>query len=166
MNTRTTVAAAAVLCISLAGCGTAENSTPGETETPTAEAVSTPSLSTVDQLRNWKDAGGSAQLSTITADLRAVDKDSHPVNLPGLKKSCPRMTADLEAAQKGDPMPDKTLATRWSLALEHLAASAAACAQGANSEDQAAFDTMSAEMAIGTEHLVAVNDRLTEIIGS
>ncbi|WP_326648366.1 hypothetical protein [Streptomyces sp. NBC_01750] len=166
MNTRTTVAVAAVLFISLAGCGTAESKTPGEAETPTVGAASTPSLSAVDQLRNWRDTGGSDQLSTITADLTAVNKDSHPVNLPGLRKSCPRMTADLEAAQKGDPMPDKTLATRWSLALEHLAASAAACAQGANSEDQASFDTMAAEMSIGTEHLVAVNDRLTEIIGS
>jgi hypothetical protein len=166
MNTRTTAAVAAVLFITLAACGTTQSGTANEGKTPTTEAVTTPSLSTVDQIRNWRDAGGSAQLSTITADLTAVDKDSHPVNLPGLKKSCARMTANLEAAQKADPMPDKTLAARWSLALEHLAASAAACTQGANSEDQAAFDTMAAEMAIGTEHLTAVNDRLTEIIGS
>ncbi|MEU4087571.1 hypothetical protein [Streptomyces aureus] len=60
-------------------------------------------------------------------------------------------------------MPDDKLAARWRLALEHLGKSASACTVGAASEDQASFDLMAAEMAIGIKHLDAVSKRINEI---
>ncbi|MFF1770484.1 hypothetical protein [Streptomyces sp. NPDC058249] len=147
----------------LTGCG-GTSATPEQPATTSASA--SPSTDPAAKVRAWADAGGTDTLGTIAKSLGQVDKDSHPVDLAALQTSCAQLTADVEAAQGEDPMPDKTLAKRWKLALDHLGKSASACTVGAASEDQASFDLMSAEMSIGTEHLNAVVKRINEINAS
>lgn len=111
----------------------------------------------------WRDNGGSATLDTLTTDLAAVDKDSNPVDLAGLRDSCSTLTADLETARAGTPMPHPPTAQRWNLALDHLTASAKACTDGAVSGDQASFDLMASEMDIGIKHMAAVAKQIGEL---
>ncbi|MEW1748944.1 hypothetical protein [Streptomyces angustmyceticus] len=148
----------------LTGCG--KEPTPASKPTPSPTASASATLSPAEEFKEWADAGGSEIVDTVGKDLGAVDKDSHPADLEALKESCAQLTADLEVAQGGDTMPDTAMAGRWALALQHLKASAAACTEGANAEDQASFDRMAAEMSIGTKHLTAVVKRLGEVTGS
>lgn len=158
-RTVTIPASLAVVALALTACGTSKPSADKPAATPSASA----SKDVVQEFRDWANSGGSDSLDTIMTDLAAVDKASDPVDLKGLRKSCPTLTADLEAAKQGDPMPGKA-GQRWALALDHLAASAAACSEGAVSEDQAAFDLMASEMDIGISHLDAVNKHLDEVL--
>lgn len=131
-----------------------------------AAAETSASPSAAQQLRDWSSNGGNDTLTALAGDLTAVDNDSHPVNLDRLRDSCSTLTADIEAAQEGDPLPDPTTNKRWILALQHLAQSATACSAGAVSGDQAQFDLMASEMDIGIKHLSAVNKRLDQILNS
>ncbi|MCX5357532.1 hypothetical protein OG864_02010 [Streptomyces sp. NBC_00124] len=117
----------------------------------------------VDQLIEWRDGGGSETLDTFLQDLTAVDKASDPVDLDGPRDACADLAAHVETAQLEDPIPDKTANNSWKLALEHLAASATACTNGAVSESQDDFDLMASEMDIGIRHMTAVSDRLGEL---
>lgn len=116
-------------------------------------------------MADWRDGGGLDTLSPLTGDLKAVSKASDPVDPDGLRDSCSTLTADIETAQEGDPLPDTATNKRWSLALEHLGNSAIACTLGAVSGDQASFDLMASEVEIGVKHLNAVNKRLDEALG-
>lgn len=132
--------------------------------TPAADPA--PSKDPAQRFVDWANNGGSDTLNTLSTDLSAVDADSDPIDFDGLRDSCSTLTADVEAAQDGEPMPDKATAKRWNLALEHLANSATACTEGAVSEDQASFDLMASEMDIGIKHLNAVNKHLDEVLAS
>ncbi|MGV9246737.1 hypothetical protein [Streptomyces sp. NPDC003710] len=131
-----------------------------------ASPTSTASPDIAQQFADWRDGGGMKTLDTLSKDLSAVSKASDPVDLDGLRDSCSTLTADVEAAQDGDPLPDPATDKRWNLALEHLANSATACTTGAVGNDQASFDLMASEMDIGIKHLNAVNERLDEVLGS
>jgi hypothetical protein len=151
----------ALLAFTLTACGSAEPAADGKAATPTPSA----SKDATQEFRDWADNGGSDTLDTILTDLAAVQEASNPADLDALRKSCPTMTANLEVAKQGDTMPGPA-GQRWTLALEHLAASAAACSEGAVSGDQAAFDLMASEMDIGISHITAVNKHLDEALGS
>ncbi|MFD8771392.1 hypothetical protein ACFRCQ_28255 [Cytobacillus firmus] len=164
MRTRTITIPAilTITAIALTACGTQT-----KTDEPAKKPAKTSaSKDPAQQFLDWADNGGSESIDTIATDLGAVDKASHPVDLAGLRESCSTLTADIEAAQGGDPMPDKAMAKRWDLALTHLANSATACTEGSISEDQASFDLMASEMDIGIKHLNAVNKHLDEVIAS
>lgn len=160
-RTATIPASLTVIALALTGCGTSKQPAASDkaATTPTASA----SKGIAQEFRDWNHSGGSDHIDTIMTDLAAVDKASDPVDLKGLRESCPTLTADLEAAMQADPMPGEA-GQRWALALKHLAASAAACSEGAVSEDQAAFDLMASEMDIGVSHLTAVNKHLDEVL--
>ncbi|MGW3913173.1 hypothetical protein ACWEBX_16900 [Streptomyces sp. NPDC005070] len=163
MRIRPAVATTAVaLALTLTGCGST-SATPEQATTTSASASASASADTATKVRAWADAGGFDSLDTLAKSLGQVEKDSDPVDLEALQTSCAQLTADVEGAAEEDPIPDKESAARWKLALDHLGKSASACTVGANSEDQASFDLMSAEMAIGTKHLDAVAKRITEI---
>lgn len=170
MNHRTTLAAAclAAAALTLTACGseTTASSKPDTTAAATASPTPSPSPTkdTVDKLIDWRDNGGSDTLDTITTDLGAVGKASDPIDLPALLDACSTLTADLEVAQQEDPIPDEETNRSWSLALEHLTASASACTTGAAGEDQASFDLMTAEMEIGIKHLTAVSDSIDKFL--
>ncbi|MGW3361036.1 hypothetical protein ACWDFL_37615 [Streptomyces bungoensis] len=132
--------------------------------TPSTKTSAAPSMA--DRMHDWSDKGGSATLTTLVADLKQVGDDSDPVDLDALRDSCSTLTADIEAAQQEDPVPDTATDKRWSLALEHLGNSATACTTGAVSGDQTQFDLMASEMDIGIKHLNAVNKRVDEIMGT
>jgi hypothetical protein len=131
-----------------------------------AAAKSSASPSMAEQMHDWGNNGGSETLTTLVDDLSAVEDDSDPVDLDGLRDSCSTLTADIEAAQQEDPVPDPATNKRWKLALEHLGNSATACSTGAVSGDQTQFDLMASEMDIGIKHLDAVNKRVDEIMGT
>ncbi|MFH8736795.1 hypothetical protein [Streptomyces sp. NPDC017964] len=155
-----------ITAIALTACGTQTKTDEPARKPAKTSHKPTASKDPAQQFLDWADNGGSESIDTIATDLGAVDKDSHPVDLAGLRESCSTLTADIEAAQGGDPMPDKAMAKRWDLALEHLANSATACTEGSISEDQASFDLMASEMDIGIKHLNAVNKHLDEVIAS
>ncbi|MCX5441347.1 hypothetical protein OHB53_08645 [Streptomyces sp. NBC_00056] len=168
MHTRTFTIPAilAITAIALTACGTQTESGDSAKKPGKNSASPTASKDPSQQFLDWADNGGSESIDTIATDLGAVDEDSHPVDLAGLRESCSTLTADIEAAQGGDPMPDKAMAKRWDLALKHLANSATACTEGSVSEDQTSFDLMASEMDIGIKHLNAVNKHLDELIAS
>ncbi|MFF3409513.1 hypothetical protein ACFYW8_25560 [Streptomyces sp. NPDC002742] len=164
MRTKPAIATTAVaLSFLFAGCGGGISAAPEQAATPSTSASARPSTGTATKVHAWAEAGGFDSLDTLTKSLRQVEKDSDPVNLAALQTSCAQLTADVEAIAQEDPMPDDKLAARWKLALDHLGKSASACTVGANSEDQASFDLMAAEMSIGNEHLDAVATRINEI---
>lgn len=161
MRIRPAVAVTSVATVLLlTGCGSA-TTTPEKAVRTTASA--SPSADPAAELLAWADAGGSDTLSTLSASLGQVDKDSHPADVVALQDSCAKLTADVEAALGEDPMPDEAMARRWNLALDHLGKSASACTVGAASDDQASFDLMAAEMSIGNEHLNAVVKQINEL---
>ncbi|WP_327324571.1 hypothetical protein OG735_20115 [Streptomyces sp. NBC_01210] len=159
----TTPTSLALIALALTACGSSTQ--PGAGDKPAVTPSTPTTKDPAQEFLDWADKGGSATLDAIATDLAAVDKASEPVDLAGLRESCSTLTADLEVAQKADPMPDPKTAQRWQLALEHLTASAAACTEGAISEDQAAFDLMASEMDIGIKHLAAVNKHLASLNG-
>ncbi|GED89347.1 hypothetical protein [Streptomyces sp. 6-11-2] len=166
------MASAVAAIIAVAGVGLAISSNKSDDKaTPSAATTSNapdPTPSTKDvaqQFADWRDNGGLDTLTTLTDDLKAVSDASDPVDLDDLRDSCSTLTADIETAQEGDPLPDTATNTRWSLALEHLGNSATACTLGAVSSDQASFDLMASEMEIGLKHLTAVNKRVDEALG-
>ena len=170
-HTTAIIIGSAALVATVTGAGFAINSSNHSQAKPAAiststRPTSTPSPDITQQFVDWRDSGGMDTLSTLSDDLSAVDKASHPVDFDGLRESCSTLTADVEAAQDGDPLPDKAIDKRWNLALEHLANSATACSQGAVGEDQASFDLMASEMDIGTKHLDAVLERVGKVLGS
>ncbi|MFB6955489.1 hypothetical protein ACFCYB_00275 [Streptomyces sp. NPDC056309] len=164
-----TSAVAAILVIAGVGLAIASNKSDNKAA-PAATTSSTPtpepsaSKDIAQEFADWRDDGGLDTLTTLSADLKAVDEASHPADLDGLRDSCSTLTADIETAQEGDPLPDTATNKRWSLALEHLANSATACTLGAVSSDQASFDLMASEMEIGTKHLHAVVERVGEVL--
>lgn len=162
------IGGAAVAVAAIIGATFAIKSSSGETKaTPTASATSatpTPSPDITDQFIDWRDNGGNETLTTLSDDLSAVDKASDPVNLEGLRDACATLTADVETAQQGDPIPDDATNKSWDLALEHLANSASACTLGAVGNDQASFDLMASEMDIGIRHLNAVGKHLDKVL--
>lgn len=163
MKTRTTVTATLLIIgLTLPACSTRQAPASGPSA-PSPTASPSASKDTVQQFIEWRDDGGSATLDTLMADLKAVDEDSHPVDFAGLRESCSTLTADLEAARGGAPMPHPPTAQRWQLALEHLTASAKACSDGAVSEDQESFDLMASEMDIGIKHMDAVVKQIGEL---
>lgn len=166
MRTHHIIAVCLAAGVTLAGCGSDKDDSKAKPKAHATTASASPTQDPAAEFLAWADAGGSETLDTIVTDLDAVDKDSHPVDIEGLKESCALLTADLEVAKDEDPMPDKAMAKRWDLALTHLTASAKACTEGANNEDQASFDTMAAEMSIGNKHLDAVVKRLNEVTGT
>jgi hypothetical protein len=150
----------AALALSLTGCGgqddvKAKPALSSEAASPTPDAV--------DQLIEWRDGGGSETLDTFLKDLTVVDEASDPVDLDVLRDACADLAAHVETAQLEDPIPDKTANNSWKLALEHLAASATACSNGAVSDSQDDFDLMASEMDIGIRHMTAVSDRIGEL---
>lgn len=150
----------AALALSLTGCGSQ-----GDTKAkaaPSSESAS-PTPDAVDQLIEWRDGGGSETLDTFLQDLAVVDEASDPVDLGGLRDACADLTAHVETAQLEDPIPDETANNSWKLALEHFAASATACTNGAVSDSQDDFDLMASEMDIGIRHMTAVGDRIGEL---
>lgn len=163
MNTRAVATAILTVGLLLTACGTrTQPSTVGESS-PTPPASVSPSKDALQQMIEWRDNGGSTTLATLMTDLAAVDEDSRPVDLAGLRDSCSTLTADLEAARGGTPMPHPATAQRWNLALDHLAASAKACTDGAVSGEQASFDLMASEMDIGIKHMEAVAKQIGEL---
>lgn len=169
-RTNAYIIAAAVLAIAaIAATGAViANHDSGSASTAVAKtsAAPTPSKDEGQQFLDWANSGGSDTLDTLATDLHAVDLASDPTDFDGLRDSCSTLTADIEAAQDGPPMPHKATAKRWNLALEHLANSATACTQGAVSESQDDFDLMASEMDIGIKHLNAVNEHLDELLAS
>lgn len=161
-------AAIAIAAIAATGAVIANHDSGNNDRTAAAKtsAAPTPSKDQAQQFIDWADNGGSDTLDTIATDLHAVDLASDPTDFDGLRDSCSTLTADIEAAQGGPPMPHKATAKRWSLALEHLANSASACTNGAVSEDQDDFDLMASEMDIGIKHLNAVNKHLDELLAN
>lgn len=152
----------AALALSLTGCGGQGDVKAKPTPTPSSEAASsTPDV--VDQLVEWRDGGGSETLDTFVKDLTVVDEASDPVDLDRLRDGCADLAAHVETAQLEDPIPDKTANNSWRLALEHLAASATACSNGAVSDSQDDFDLMASEMDIGIRHMTSVSDRIGEL---
>ncbi|MFH9677369.1 hypothetical protein ACH4L5_34555 [Streptomyces sp. NPDC017405] len=148
----------------LIGNNTDDDAKAAKQPAPTATKTSAvPTLA--KRMRTWSDAGGTETITTLAADLSQVADDSNPVDLAKLSDSCSTLTADIEAAQDEDPIPDPAANKRWSLALEHLGKSATACAIGAVSKDQVQFDLMASEMTIGIKHLNAVNKRL-DVLGT
>ncbi|MEV0926904.1 hypothetical protein AB0I99_17560 [Streptomyces spongiicola] len=161
MNTRTIILAG-VLAVSLTGCGS--RTTPAaEPPAPTPTASPSPTMDAAQQMVEWRDSGGMDTLQTLMTDLSAVQEDSDPVDLNGLRDSCSTLTANLETARGGTPMPHPATAQRWKLALEHLTASAKACSDGAVSGDQSSFDLMASEMDIGIKHMEAVAEHIGEL---
>lgn len=166
-----TIASAAAAIVVIAGVGLAisinKSDDKGVPSTSSSAPDPTPSVSKdiAQEIADWRDNGGSDTLSTLVSDLTAVGKASDPVDLDGLRDSCSTLTADIESAQEGNPIPDAATNKRWSLALEHLGNSASACTRGAVSGDQDSFDLMASEMEIGTKHLKAVNKSLGEALG-
>ncbi|MGY1579181.1 hypothetical protein [Streptomyces sp. MN13] len=156
-----TAAIAAIAALTLSACGT-EKDTATDAK-PTATTAS-PSKDLAEQLREWNRDGGGETLQTLVDDLAAVDEASDPVDLAGLREACATLTADLEIAQQGDPIPHRDSDDSWALALEHLTNSATACTTGAVSEDQASFDLMASEMDIGIQHLNKVNEHLDKVL--
>ncbi|MER6280631.1 hypothetical protein ABT202_30760 [Streptomyces sp900105245] len=136
----------------------------GAKATPSAIKSSAPSMA--ERMHDWSDDGGSETLTTLVDDLKEVGDDSEPPDLDGLRDSCSTLTADIEAAQEEDPVPDSATNKRWALALDHLGNSATACTTGAVSGDQTQFDLMASEMEIGIKHLNAVNKRVDKIMGT
>ena len=129
-------------------------------------ATTSAAPSMADRLHDWSDNGGNDTLTTLSKDLGKVADDSDPIDLDDLRDSCSTLTADIEAAQQDDPLPDPATNKRWNLALKHLGNSATACSTGAVSGDQTQFDLMASEMDIGIKHLNAVNKRLDEVMGT
>ncbi|MGW7261604.1 hypothetical protein [Streptomyces sp. NPDC054834] len=127
-----------------------------------AKTSASPSLA--EQMHAWGSKGGSETLTTLVDDLSKVGDDSDLADLDGLRDSCSTLTADIEAAQEEDQVPDPATNKRWKLALKHLGNSATACSTGAVSGDQTQFDLMASEMDIGIKHLNAVNKRVDEIM--
>lgn len=165
MNTRITLAATlAAACLTLTGCGGEQAADAKTTPTASATPTASPSKNVTDQIIDWRDNGGGTTLSTLVTDLGAVDEASDPIDLPALLDACSTLTADLEVAQQGDPIPDEETNRSWSLALEHLTASASACTTGAAGDDQASFDLMAAEMEIGIKHLDTVSTSLDKFL--
>lgn len=159
------VAVAAIIGVTFA-IKSSDSGNDAKTE-PAATATSaspTPSPDITDQFIDWRDNGGNETLTTLGDDLSAVDKASDPVDLEGLRDACATLTADVETAQQGDPIPDDATNKSWDLALEHLANSATACTLGAVGNDQASFDLMASEMDIGIRHLNAVSKHLDKIL--
>ncbi|MEV6016778.1 MULTISPECIES: hypothetical protein [unclassified Streptomyces] len=167
MRTKLAIATTTVaLSLLLAACGGGTSAAPHQWATPSTSTSASPSTDTATKVRAWADAGGFDSLNTLAKSLGQVEKDSDPVDLAALQTSCAQLTADVEGIAQEDPMPDEKLAARWKLALDHLGKSASACTVGANSEDQASFDLMAAEMSIGTDHLDAVAKRVNQIARS
>lgn len=165
MNTRIALAATlAAACLTLTACGGEQAADTKTTPTASATPTASPSKNATDQLIDWRDNGGGKTLNTLVTDLGAVDEASDPVDLPALLDACSTLTADLEVAQQGDPIPDEETNRSWSLALEHLTASASACTTGAAGDDQASFDLMAAEMEIGIKHLDTVSTSLDKFL--
>ncbi|GAA1065245.1 hypothetical protein [Streptomyces asiaticus] len=165
MRAHYTITSILLTGLAVAGCGSDDGKASSKPSRSPSATSASPSQDPAAEFLAWSNAGGSDTIDTVLKDLDAVDKDSHPVDIDGLKESCALLTADLEVAKDEDPMPDKAMAQRWGLAVTHLTASARACTEGANNEDQASFDTMAAEMAIGNKHLDAVVKRLNEVTG-
>ncbi|MGW4042989.1 hypothetical protein [Streptomyces sp. NPDC004721] len=165
-----TIGSAVAAILVIAGVGLAISSNKSDDKAAPAASSSAPgptpsaSKDIAQEFADWRDDGGLDTLTTLSADLKAVDEASHPADLDGLRDSCSTLTADIETAQEGDPLPDKATNKRWSLALEHLGNSATACTLGAVSSDQASFDLMASEMEIGTKHLHAVVERVGEVL--
>lgn len=160
ITTITTLTAA--LALALTGCGGQDNTKAKPTPSTSSETAS-PTPDVVDQIIEWRDGGGSETLDTFLKDLTAVDKASDPVDLDGLRNACADLAAHTETAQLEDPIPDKTANNSWKLALEHFAASATACTNGAVSDSQDDFDLMASEMDIGIRHMTALSDRIGEL---
>ncbi|MET9424645.1 hypothetical protein ABZY06_28585 [Streptomyces sp. NPDC006540] len=119
-----------LLALTLTACGSTKPAADGKAATPAPSA----SKDTTQEFRDWADNGGSDTLDTILTDLAAVQEASNPADLDALRKSCPTtMTANLEVANRGDTMPGPA-GQRWTLALDHLAASAAACSEAPSAE--------------------------------
>ncbi|GAA3852288.1 hypothetical protein GCM10023084_03120 [Streptomyces lacrimifluminis] len=150
----------AALALSLAGCGGQDDV---KARPAPSSAAASPTPDVADQLIEWRDGGGSETLNTFLKDLTVVDEASDPVDLDGLRDACADLAAHVETAQLEDPIPDETANNSWKLALEHLAASATACSNGAVSDSQDDFDLMASEMDIGIRHMTAVSDRIGEL---
>jgi hypothetical protein len=160
-------AVAAIAGIVIAGVAISSDKRDGNAAKPRPSATKTSTApSMADRMHDWSDNGGNETLTTLVADLQQVGDDSDPIDLDGLRDSCSTLTADIEAAQEEDPVPDAATNKRWSLALEHLGNSATACTTGAVSGDQSQFDLMASEMDIGIKHLNAVDKRVDEIMGT
>lgn len=153
---------AAALALALAGCG-GQDDTKAKPAPSTSSEPASPTPDVVDQLIEWRDGGGSETLDTFLKDLTVVDKASDPVDLDVLRDACADLAAHVETAQLEDPIPDETANNSWKLTLEHLAASATACSNGAVSDSQDDFDLMASEMDIGIRHMAAVSDRIGEL---
>ena len=159
-------AAAAVAAIIAAGVIVSSNSNTGEAEpaATTATEAASPTPDITDQLAQWRDNGGGETLQTLIDDLTAVQKASDPTDFAALREACSTLTANIETAQLGDPVPDEDTNNSWNLALDHLAKSATACTNGAISENQDDFDLSASEMDIGIKHLNAVNENLDKAL--
>lgn len=152
----------AALALFVTGCG-GQGGAKAEPSPSASSATASPTPDVVDRLIMWRDSGGSETLDTFLQDLAAVDKASDPVDLDGLRDACADLAAHVETAQLEDPIPDETANNSWKLALEHFAASATACTNGAVSGSQDDFDLMASEMDIGIRHMTAVSERLGEL---
>jgi hypothetical protein len=161
MHTRTATILT-IAALTLTACGSQAGSTKAE-PTPTPTSAS-PSPDITDQLIAWRDGGGSETLQKLVDNLTAVDEASDPIDFDGLREACSTLTADIETAQLGAPIPDEDTNNSWNLALDHLAKSATACTNGAVSESQDDFDLMASEMDIGIKHLDAVNKNIDEAL--
>ena len=159
-----TITILTIAALTLTACGT-RTDTSTKTEPSTKASSPSPSPDITDLFIDWRDGGGSETLTTLVDDLSDVGEASDPFDIDALGDACSSLTADVETAQLGDPIPDKGTQKNWNLALAHFAKSATACTTGAYSEDQTQFDLMASEMEIGIKHLNAVNKQLDEILG-
>lgn len=87
-----------------------------------------------EDLKSWFTSGGDDQIKTLNADASGVNHLSMS-STDVLAPACQRLLTHVTAAEKHDPVPDKSAQGYWSKALASFKRGASDCTAGARKRD-------------------------------
>ena len=120
-------------------------------------------LTPSEQIGAWADGGGQKRLDALRADQSAfVNSAGDPTG-----NACFQLRDDAKAARAYAPMPDTAAEQHWAASLADLETFAKDCiAATADGPNSILWDQARSAMNAAQTESSALNDRLSEIIGS